>query len=316
MRVLAREHDQVDDGWLCDKGRFAYQSIHAEERVTQPLVRDGGELRPVSWERALGEAAAGLRRAGERTAALVGGQSTSEEGLLLGRLLREGLGSEHLDTLAGVDPGELHRLAEPDLQATVADLEFAHTVLVIGTEPVRDVPILDLRIRKGVRRHGLNLALATTGPSTLDPSAALSLRYAPGAGAAFLQALAAALYGGEFEQHAHTAGADAEQLRSLAELLRTGGEEIVILYGQEILGGGGAEALLKLARGLNLHGHDGAGLLGVPAAGANGRGLLEAGVSAGLRRGTAPAARERRPASGRSVRWECTASARRSRRGS
>jgi NADH-quinone oxidoreductase subunit G len=281
MRVLAREHDQVDDGWLCDKGRFAYQSIHVDERVTQPLVRDGGELRPVSWERALEEAAAGLRRARGKVAALAGGESTSEEGLLLARLLREGLGSEHLDTLAGLDPVDLHRLAEPALQATVPDLEFAHTVLVIGTEPVRDIPILDLRIRKGVRRHGVKLAIATPGPSSLDASAKLALRYAPGAGAAFVQALAAALYGGELEAAARAAGADVEQLRKLAELLRTGGEEIVILYGEQLVTGGGADALLKLARGLNLHGHDGAGLLGVPAAGTNGRGLREAGFAPG-----------------------------------
>jgi NADH-quinone oxidoreductase subunit G len=281
VRVLAREHDEVDDGWLCDKGRFAYQSIHVDERVTRPLVRDGGELRPVSWERALEEAAAGLRRARGKVAALAGGESTNEEGLLLARLLREGLGSEHLDTLAGLDPADLHRLAEPALQAAVPDLEFAHTVLVIGTEPVRDIPILDLRIRKGVRRHGVKLALATPQPSSLDASARLSLRYTPGGGPAFLQALAAALYGGELEQAARAAGADAQQLRELAELLRTGGEEIVILYGEQLVAHGGADALLKLARGLNLHGHDGAGLLGVPAAGTNGRGLLEAGFAPG-----------------------------------
>src|SRR5579859_4223161 len=68
MRVLARQHDEVDDGWLCDKGRFAYQAIHADERVTEPMIRDGGELRAVSWERALSEATSALRRAGARTA--------------------------------------------------------------------------------------------------------------------------------------------------------------------------------------------------------------------------------------------------------
>ena len=57
----------VDDGWLCDKGRFAYQAIHVDERITQPLVRDGGELRAVSWERAL-DAAAGLARHAGRSA--------------------------------------------------------------------------------------------------------------------------------------------------------------------------------------------------------------------------------------------------------
>ena len=73
---------EVDDGWLCDKGRFAYQAIHVDDRITTPLVRDGGDLRPVSWERAL-EAAAGLARHKGHVGALVGGQATNEEGFLL-----------------------------------------------------------------------------------------------------------------------------------------------------------------------------------------------------------------------------------------
>src|SRR5437764_232584 len=72
LRVLARDNEEVDDGWLCDKGRYGFQIVHAPERITQPMVRDGGELRPVSWERALGEAEKGLDRAGARTAALGG----------------------------------------------------------------------------------------------------------------------------------------------------------------------------------------------------------------------------------------------------
>src|SRR5580700_2529098 len=79
LRVLARENVEVDDGWLCDRGRFAYPALGGPERVSEPLLRDGGELRPVSWERALQEAAAGLRRAGEQTAAIAGAQATNEE---------------------------------------------------------------------------------------------------------------------------------------------------------------------------------------------------------------------------------------------
>jgi NADH-quinone oxidoreductase subunit G len=289
LRVLARDHAEVDDGWLCDKGRFAYQSIHVEQRVTQPLVRDGGELRPVSWERALEEAAAGLTRARGKVAALAGGESTNEEAFLLARFMREGLGSERIDTVAGIDPVFQHQLGRPDLQATVSDLEFAHTVLVLGSEPVDDMPILDLRIRKGVRRHGVKLAVATPRPSSLDATATVSVRYAPGGDGAFLQALATALYGGDLDDAARAAGADVEQIRTLAELLRTGGatgsapQELVILYGERVLthGSAAAGALLKLVGGLNLSGRDGAGLLAVPAAGTNGRGLLEAGFAPG-----------------------------------
>src|SRR5260370_696587 len=106
LRVLARDNDGVDDGWLCDKGRFGYQSFHVPERITEPLLRDGGVLRPVPWERALEEAAAGLRRAGEHAAAITGGHATNEAGYLLPRLMLE-----RLATLAGRDPGGLRELA-------------------------------------------------------------------------------------------------------------------------------------------------------------------------------------------------------------
>ncbi len=81
VRVLARDNAEVDDGWLCDKGRFGYQSFDAEERITAPMVRDGGYLRAVSWERALTEAATALRKAGAGTAAFVSGQTHQRGGL-------------------------------------------------------------------------------------------------------------------------------------------------------------------------------------------------------------------------------------------
>ncbi|HYV14844.1 MAG TPA: NADH-quinone oxidoreductase subunit NuoG [Conexibacter sp.] len=279
LRVLAREHAGVDDGWLCDKGRFAYQSIHSEERIVQPLMRDGDELRPVSWERALDAAAAALGRARGSVGAIVGGQATNEEGFLLARMLREQLDSADVDSRAsGPLPLELQRaLATPALQATVPDLEFAHTVFLLGCEPVDDAPILDLRIRKGVRRNGVQLAVASARPSSLDPNAALSVRYAPGGEHAFVAALAAALDGGiGCEQLARDAGADGSEIQELARLLREGGEDVVILWGERI-GAAAVPALLAVADRLGLAARDGAGLLEIPA-GANGRGLREAGV--------------------------------------
>ena len=266
LRVLARENPDVDDGWLCDKGRFAYQAIHVDERITRPLVRDGGNLRPVSWERAL-EVAAGLRRHKGHVGALVGGQATNEEGFLLARLMREALDSPHVDSRTGerIALGHVRALADPALQATVPDLEFAHTVLVVGCEPLDESPILDLRIRKGVRRRAVNLAIATARPSALDVNAKLVLRYPPGGEAAFLRELAAALEGGEAS----------DEVRGLAELLRNGGEDIVILWGERL--GAAAGGLLEIAGQLDLAGRDGAGLLEVPS-GANGRGLREAGA--------------------------------------
>jgi NADH-quinone oxidoreductase subunit G len=242
LRVLARENDEIDDGWLCDAGRFAYPALAGDERITEPLIRDGGELRPVSWERALQAAASGLQRAGSRTGALAGGQASNEEGLLLARLLREGLHSPHLDCRrTGTLPLELHRaLSDPALQARVSDLEFAHAVLVLDADPIEDMPILDLRLRKGIRRHGMKLVQASSADLL-----------------------------------------DRERLDELVGQLREAGEEIVILWGERLTtgpnGAAGALALLDLAGTLSLAATDGAGLLEIPAA-ANGRGLREAGV--------------------------------------
>ncbi|MGI8429484.1 MAG: NADH-quinone oxidoreductase subunit NuoG [Solirubrobacteraceae bacterium] len=302
LRVLAREHPEVDGGWLCDKGRFAYQAIHVDDRVSAPLVREGGKLVQASWERAL-EVAAGLAGHRGRVGALAGGQATNEEGFLLARLMREALQSPNLDcrgisALADAThralPGATHRaLADPALQATVPDVEFAHTVLLLGCEPLDDAPILDLWIRKGVRRRGVQLALATARPSALDGNAKLVLRYPPGGEQAFLRDLGAALAGspGEEDQpkggqalagedppegvQARAGDDPPEGARALATLLREGGEDVVIVWGERI--GAAAGELAAIARQLGLAARSGAGLLEIPA-GANGRGLREAGM--------------------------------------
>jgi NADH-quinone oxidoreductase subunit G len=242
LRVLSRANPEVDDGWLCDRGRFAYPALGGDGRITAPLMRDGGELRPVSWERALEEAASRLSRAGGRVGALAGGGATNEEGLALNRLMRDALGSPHLDSrTSGTLALELHRaLSEPALQARVPDLEFAHAVLVLDCDPLTDAPILDLRLRKGVRRHGMKLVRA--GRKEL---------------------------------------LDAAKRDELLDTLRAAGNEIVVLWHERLSSGADGEpavrALLDLAATLGLAEIDGAGLLEIPAA-ANGRGLREAGV--------------------------------------
>src|SRR3954451_19023509 len=284
LRVLARDHLEVDDGWLCDKGRFAYQYTHSDERLVQPMVREGTELMPASWEKALEHAAAALKTAGARASALAGGETTNEEAFLLQGLLRDHLGSGHLSARPGgeVPLDVVRALAEPGLQASVPDLEFAHTVLLLDCDPIDDAPVLDLRIRKGVRRRGTKLVVASARPTALDPSATAILRYAPGAGEAFLVALDAALSGddGNLGGAASAAGSNATAIREFADALRAAGEEIVIVYGGRALRGQAGRALLNVAARLNLGGIAGAGLLELPLT-PNGRGVREAGFAPG-----------------------------------
>lgn len=291
LRVLARDNQDVDDGWLCDRGRFGYQVVHSADRVTRPLLNEGGTLRPVSWEKALEAAISGLRRAGAATAALAGGETTNEEGFLLQRLLREGLGSSHIDSRAGgpLDPGQARALARPELSVPVWDIDNAGAVLVVDCELVDEAPIIDLRVRKARRRNGVKLVVATSAPSSLDANADAVVRFAPGAVEAALAALAT---GGADAELARRAGADAEAVRAAAALLRDAGP-VVVIWGERVSHGPRGKqavaALLALAKELRLADDPGAGLLEIPA-GTNGRGLREVGCLPNLGPGLADVA--------------------------
>jgi NADH-quinone oxidoreductase subunit G len=194
-RVLARENAAVDDGWLCDKGRYAYQAVHSSDRITQPLLRDGGLLRPASWERALDAAATGLRAAGASAAAIVGGVTTNEEGYLLQRIFRQTLGAPHVDSREGgtLEPQTARLLAKPELSGRVPDIDSAAVVLVLDCDPVNEAPILDLRVRKAVRRGRARLIVGAPFPTALDGGASERLAFAPGGEEALLRALQKAM---------------------------------------------------------------------------------------------------------------------------
>jgi NADH-quinone oxidoreductase subunit G len=288
MRVLARDHSEVDDGWLCDKGRFAFQHVHTEERILQPMIREGGAgLLPVSWERALERAASALSKAGPRAAAVAGGETTNEEALMTARLFREALGSSAMSARphGALGEAEAAALYDPGLQATVPDLEYATSILLLDCDPIDEAPIWDLRIRKGIRRHHVQLHVASARPTALDANAASVTRFAPGTGGALLVALDAALSGdaGNLGGAASAAGSNAQAVQALADALLGGGAgagDVVIVYPERLVSGArgsaAARALLNLTARLGLHARDGAGLLEIPSS-TNARGIREAG---------------------------------------
>ncbi len=268
-RVIARENPEVDDGWLCDRGRYGFEMFGAEQRITEPRFKGGVAT---DWQTAIGRAAQGLKAGGSAAAIL--GDASNEEGYLVQRILREALGSTDIDSRVsgGAHREALVRLAQPELSAKVRDIDEADVILVLGTDPLHSSPILDLRIRKAMRRNGARLALATERPTTLDGGAEAIARYAPGEATHLLAELAAALGGAE-----NVATPLAGALRAAG----VGGEhpkKVLIIWGERIAreGKGALEALLDLAAALGVGEAEGAGLLEVPEF-ANARGLREAG---------------------------------------
>ncbi|HXS34707.1 MAG TPA: NADH-quinone oxidoreductase subunit NuoG [Solirubrobacterales bacterium] len=261
-RVVSRDNAEVDDGWLCDRGRYGFEMFGAEERVRGPRLRGGDEA---SWEDAITKAAAALKAGGAQSAAIVG-DASSEEGYLVQRIMREALGSPNIDSRPSRGPSrEIQvRLDHPELSARVRDIDNAEVILVVGTDPLHSSPILDLRIRKAIRRNGAKLAVATEQPTALDGGAIAVARYAPGGAGAFLSELASGVRGGG-------------DISEMAETLKSA-ESVVVLWGDRIgrAGGGAIAALLDVASALDLAGQDGSGLLEIPDF-ANARGLREAG---------------------------------------
>ncbi len=278
LRVLARENDEVDDGWLCDKGRFGYQAIHAKERLRAPMARDGGALREVTWERALDDAAALLRKAGAAAGVVAGGATLNEEAMLLQHMIRDGAGSAHAGT-AGIGPEQGRVLARPDLSARVSDIDHAGAVLIVETELVDESPILDLRVRKAARRNGTKVVTLTSRPGTLEPNAAASVRFAPGAAEAALAALASNLGSSRIDvpRLETRAGAEPGAVAAAADVLRDAGD-VVVIWGHRI-GVAAIEPLIAVAQALGLAAKEESGLLEVPAA-ANARGMREIGLAA------------------------------------
>ncbi len=263
-RVIARDNADVDDGWLCDRGRYGFEMFDAEERVRGPRLRGGVEA---SWEEAIAKAAAALKHGGAESAAIVG-DASNEEGYLVQRIMREALGSPHIDSRPSRGPGRetLVKLAQPEISAKVRDIDAAGAILVVGTDPLHSSPILDLRIRKAIRRNGAKLTVATEAPTTLDGGATAVARYAPGGAGAFLAELTSGL-----RQPSEGAAAD------VADVLH-GAKSVVVIWGDRIgrEGDGAVASLLDLASALDLASSDGSGLLEVPDF-TNARGLREAG---------------------------------------
>src|SRR5919109_4025207 len=147
-RILSRNHPEVDEGWLCDKGRFAFSHLRARDRITDPLRRIGRRrFEELAWDDALDEAERLLRSAGGRIVTALSGSETVEQAYALGRLLREGLGAH-----AAVLPEEV----SPALDAfrlPLSAIREAEFVVVLGDEPVAErAPIVDLWIRAARRR--------------------------------------------------------------------------------------------------------------------------------------------------------------------
>jgi NADH-quinone oxidoreductase subunit G len=158
LRVLPLENEAINECWLSDKERFSYEALNGTDRLTKPMVKQGGEWKEVEWNVALDYASHALRdvkknHGAAAIGALVSPHATLEEMFLAGQLMR-GLGSDNIDfRLRQSDFGlDGQRAGTPWLGMKVAELNQLDRVLVIGSFLRKDHPLLAQRLRQAAKR--------------------------------------------------------------------------------------------------------------------------------------------------------------------
>ncbi|QAY64353.1 NADH-quinone oxidoreductase subunit G [Xylanimonas allomyrinae] len=286
VRRLAGDDPAVNEEWITDKDRFAFRWQSANDRITTPLVREDGELRPASWVEALELAAEGLAnaQAAGGVGVLPGGRLTYEDALAWSRYARTVLGTDDVDQRARVHSAEEvaflgHAVAGTGVGVTFGDLEKAPVVLLAGLEAEEEGGYLFLRLRKAVRKHGQRvLGLAPFASRGLQRLGGALLPAAPGMEGEWLGAVATQAGGGRLP--ADLAEAERAAITEAAEALAQPGA--VVLVGERLAGAPGAlGAAVRVAEAT------GARLAWVPRR-AGERGGLDAGLLPGLLPGGRP----------------------------
>ncbi|MBA0054001.1 NADH-quinone oxidoreductase subunit G [Streptomyces sp. AJS327] len=287
MRRLASEDPEVNEEWLCDKGRFGFRYAQRPDRLTTPLIRDAdGELRQASWPEALEAAARGLEAAGargteggSRAGVLTGGRLTVEDSYAYAKFARAVLRTNNVDFRA-----RRHSAEEAEFLAarvagrgrdldggglTYSTLEAAPSVLLVGLEAEEEAPGVFLRLRKAWRKHGQRtFAIASHATRGLEKAGGTLLPAAPGTETEWLDAL--------------SGGVGLEELgQRTAEALRE--EGAVIAVGERLAAvPGGLSAAARAATAT------GATLVWIPRR-AGERGAVETGAFPALLPGARPA---------------------------
>ena len=210
QRVLPTENDAINECWLSDRDRFAYQGLYAEDRLTKPMVKDNGRWIEVDWQTALAQAAGALRVLKEThrgdALGIIASPNATLETLYLARKLADGLGATAESRLQDRTLGGAHWLGMP-----VAEVNGLDRLLLIGATLRQEQPLLAVRVRAAVKA-GAQLSVLHAADDAQNCTVAHAAIAAPSQWLARLTEIEQALNGG-------VASADAQ---AIAASLKSG----------------------------------------------------------------------------------------------
>ncbi|PUE51673.1 NADH-quinone oxidoreductase subunit NuoG [Limnohabitans sp. 2KL-51] len=252
MRVVPLENEDVNECWIADRERFSYEALNGTDRLTHPMLKQGGEWKTVDWQTALEYVANGLRNiqrdhGANSIGALVSPHSTVEELYLAGALMR-GLGSDNIDyRLRNAEFGAAEGVRT--LGTSIASLSTLQRILVVGSNLRKDHPLFALRVRHAVRHGAAVNLIADKGAFSHADAWAMPVANAVVTDAfAWAQTLAdvATAIAAEKGVTAPCVGTASAQAQAIAKSL-LGGERKAVLLGNAAAHHANASTLLVLA---------------------------------------------------------------------
>jgi NADH-quinone oxidoreductase subunit G len=242
-RVMPRQNEEVNEIWICDKGRFAYHYTEGKGRLTRPQVRKDGKLTRASWDAATKLAAENFQKAKKNFVILASGRLANEDLFNLKSLSEHSEGRAYL--YSHMSGGELTSLVGVGEGTNFAKMGAGTTIVVVASNLYEEAPIWYLRVKQAAER-GANLIVMNPRETKLDRYASFVVRYA---------------YGDEVK----TVNDLTKKSKISDSFLKS--ENAVILYGSEGLGVSGSAALAsacaKLLTDNGFVGKPNNGLIGV-----------------------------------------------------
>ncbi|MFZ9856749.1 MAG: NADH-quinone oxidoreductase subunit NuoG [Roseiflexaceae bacterium] len=262
MRVMPRENDNVNEIWLCDKGRMGMRFMESPTRITTPLVRHNGKLVESSWDDALNRIATNMASVAERSgstavAGLIGDDLPNEDLFAFRKLISETFGSANLDHRAGLPSDaaidEAPLVAGVGVDTNLTTLGKGTNVLVVGADVEEEAPVYVLRLR-GIQNRGGSVTVVNSFATKLGRGANLDIRIKQGGessfAVAFLKQVVDAQNANGFDRRLRgfdelrnqinkysletllaDAGISAEQLKKVVEAYM-GASNSIIVYGR------------------------------------------------------------------------------------
>jgi NADH-quinone oxidoreductase subunit G len=230
-RVMPRQNEEVNEIWICDKGRFAYHYIEGKQRLAKPMVRKDGKLTRASWDTATRLAAENFQKAKKNFVILASGRLANEDLFNLKSLAEHSEGRAYL--YSHMANGELTSLVGVGEGTNFADMGAGTTIIVVASNVYEEAPIWYLRVKQAAER-GANLIVMNPRETKLDKYASFVVRYA---------------YGDEVK-----AVNDLGRKSKISDSFLKS-ENAVILYGSEGLGVSGSAAVASVCAKL-LHDND------------------------------------------------------------